>query len=259
MNARVDAPDDAGFIEGFQACAASPVFVLAPAQAREFSQLVVDAGSAEIVLPFPDFRLFVTEWSGVAVAISSDGDDGIVVRYLCPLHQDGDGWLYSGAVVRMAADDGRVLLTRNDKAMVGVPDDLSKDDQEAVATKALAAFTALVGMLYALDHREVRITDELAPINRQQRRAAARDGKAKPPTYVVRIPRYVTISGVGADLAAGRNRRKKRPHERRAHLRRDRTGAKTIRVRNARINADPSDACAFPIYNLAGLQIGGLE
>lgn len=257
---------DEQFTDAFHAAVGKPLFQVTSDQVYEFVCVTDEGPEFVVVPPFPIFRISLDRkrlirlranepMATVLESVVFDHDDEIVLRSIVDLTDGRGNWSLLGSTLRVRADGG--LVESRPGYEIYVPD--VEPAREILEILSVGICAALFGMLYTLDHREVRITDVAAPLNRQQRREAERKGKPTPPTYVVRIPNHITISQVARDLEHGRNRRKVRPHERRAHMRRDRSGNKTIRVRNSRINSEPGAACSFPIYNLAGVQIGGAE
>jgi hypothetical protein len=256
---------DDQFSDAFRAAASAPLFQVAGDQVTEFMLVTAERPDFVVVPPFPIFRISANRKDMIrAYTPHNPGafllecvvfgyDDEIIIRNIVDCTDGRGNWSMFGATLRVRADGG--VVESDPEHRLEVPDVGGLG--EPLEKIALFSCATLLGMLYILDHREVRITDVAAPINRQQRRAAERKGEPVAPTYVVRIPNHITISQVGRDLEQGRNRRKVRPHERRAHMRRDRAGNKTIRVRNSRINCEPGARCAYPIYNVAGVQIGG--
>jgi hypothetical protein len=84
--------------------------------------------------------------------------------------------------------------------------------------------------ILALNHREVTLVDEpIVYLNRQQRRDAERNGAHVSARYRVQISPTIRLRTIINESLRGRNVR--RPHAVRGHLRRDRAGAKTIRVK----------------------------
>jgi len=143
--------------------------------------------------------------------------------------------------------DGRRLI-RSAPKVHGV-------DSPVMLVGTAAVFIALK-LLFAFEHRDVRIVqapDPNRPPNRQQRRAA---GWVDRERYEVRIRPYITVREVLDDLERGKKRRGVTPHDRRAHIRRHpKTKEKTVRVKCARVKG--GNIGRYPIYDASGIRIGG--
>jgi hypothetical protein len=98
------------------------------------------------------------------------------------------------------------------------------DGAEFFATLGENWSTTVLGLCTLLLHRDVQIVTEVVPRQRRKR------GEPSRATFRIVVPPKRRLSSLGRDVARGRNVRQ--PHWVRAHLRRDRVGEKSIRVRS---------------------------
>jgi hypothetical protein len=179
----------------------------------------------------------------------------IVVEPPMP-HMTSDGVVLfeHGALVEIEADGHWLILSRVDanadevRKMLGAPSGVDKvswyvstrfDPEERVFTmvkpiegegaKFFATLgenwsTTVLGICALLLHRDVQIVSEVVPRQRLKRGEPSRD------TFRIVVPPKRRLRSLGRDVACGRNVRQ--PHWVRAHLRRDRGGEKSIRVRS---------------------------
>jgi len=214
------------------------------------SDYLVERLNEQGLQPIPNKYANAFRPEGIAVNMQESGVCEFVSSYHL-INDEREAHVVSAAYVNLSLD-----VPRNIHVARPLVED--KIEQAQIDKIASMNFYVILRFVDTMNHRKIKViqmeNDPFEPANRQQKRAV---GWKKRDHYKVYIPATLSVRQAMQDVAEGKHLHSVSPHDRRAHLRRDKYGRKRIKVSESKIKGGSQGR--FPIYDAYNVGMEGRD